>query len=268
MTTQTFPLTGPINLKVRLGHGSLTVTTADDLAEATVSLTPREATSDIAERIAVAMNGPTLEVTLPRKGGLADLIGKWRHERDGVDAEITVPSGTALDLTTYTADIAVHGRSGGADVTTGSGAIALGHVDGDLRLRDGHSTARVDRVTGSAVVQSGAGSVSFGEVGGRVQAGFGSGDIVIGTARGSVRSRSGSGNARFDAVYGDVDFASGAGQVSIGLPAGVAARLDVQTGTGDVVSDLPIEDHRTGTGTSITVRARIGSGDVRLFRAA
>ena len=92
--------------------------------------------------------------------------------------------------------------------------------------------------------------------------------IVIGTARGSVRSRSGSGNARFDAVYGDVDFASGAGQVSIGLPAGVAARLDVQTGTGDVVSDLPIEDRRTGTGTSITVRARIGSGDVRLFRAA
>ncbi len=268
MTTQTFPLTGPINLSVRLGHGSLTVTTADDLTEATVTLTPKVATSDIAERITVAMNGPTLEIKLPRKGGLADLIGGWRHDRDGVDAEITVPSGTALDLSTYTADITVRGRSGSADVATGSGAITLGHVDGDLRLRGGHSTARVDRVTGAAVARSGAGSVSFGEVGGSVQAGFGSGDIEIGTARGSVRSRSGSGNARFDAVYGDVDFAAGAGQVSIGLPAGVAARLDVQTGSGDVVSDLPIDERRTGTGTSITVRARIGSGDVRLFRAA
>jgi DUF4097 and DUF4098 domain-containing protein YvlB len=268
MTTQTFPLTGPINLRVRLGHGSLTVTTADDLTEASVSLTPREATSDAAARIEVAMNGPTLEVKQPRKGGLADLIGKWRHERDAVDAEITIPSGTALDLTTYTADITVRGRSGGADVTTGSAAIALGHVDGDVRLRGGRSNCRIDRVTGSAVARSGAGSVSFGEVGGSVHADFGSGDVEIGTARGSVRSRSGSGNARFDAVYGDVDFATGAGQVSIGLPSGVAAQLDVQTGSGEVVSELPIDDRRTGTGTSIKVRARIGSGDVRLFRAA
>ena len=188
MTTQTFPLSGPINLRVRLGHGSLTVTTADDLTEATVSLTPRDAASDAAQRIEVAMNGPTLEVKLPRKGGLADLIGKWRHERDAVDAEITIPSGTALDLTTYTADITVRGRSGGADVTTGSAAIALGHVDGDVRVRGGRSNCRIDQVTGSAVARSGAGSVSFGEVGGSVQADFGSGDVEIGTARGSVRS--------------------------------------------------------------------------------
>ena len=212
MTTQTFPLAPTINLRVRLGHGSLTVTTADDLTEATVSLTPRDAASDAAQRIEVATNGPTLEVKLPRKGGLADLIGKWRHERDAVDAEITIPSGTALDLTTYTADITVRGRSGGADVTTGSAAIALGHVDGDVRVRGGRSNCRIDQVTGSAVARSGAGSVSFGEVGGSVQADFGSGDVEIGTARGSVRSRSGSGNARFDAVYGDVDFATGAGQ--------------------------------------------------------
>ena len=33
--------------------------------------------------------------------------------------------------------------------------------------------------------------------------------------------------------------------ISIGLPAGVAARLDVQTGSGEVVSELPIDDRRT-----------------------
>ena len=268
MTSKTFPLSGPINLNVRLGHGSVTVTARDDLAEATVTLTPRDASSDGADRITVAMHGPTLEVIDSRQGRLSELISGLLHERDGVDAEITVPSGTAVKLSTSTADIALHGRSGGADIATGAGAITLGHVDGDVRLRAGKSTSRVDRVTGSAVVRSGAGSVRFGEVGGSVQADFGRGDIEIGTVHGSVRSRSGSGDARLDAVYGDVDFAAGSGKISIGLPEGLAALLDVQTGKGEVVSDLPIEEQRTGSGRSITVRARTGRGDVRVFRAA
>ena len=40
------------------------------------------------------------------------------------------------------------------------------------------------------------------------------------------------------------------------------------TGSGRVNSELPITDAPAATGDPITVRARTGSGDVRLFRAA
>jgi len=266
--TKTFPLAGPINLSVRLGHGSLTVTAEDHLHEALVRLTPRAGSDAVMQRIAVEMQGPTLSVSLPRQGGIFDLLGGWRRERDGVDVEVTVPSGTALKIVTFTADVTVRGRCGGADIASGSAGIAVDHVDGDLLLRYGNATSTVSRVDGSVTMRSGSGNASFGEVAGSLQSGSGSGRLDAQAVHGTVRSRAGSGDAHLGAVYGDVDMASGSGALSIGLPAGVSARLDVTTGSGRVDSDLPIEDNRTGKGPSITVRARTGRGDVRVFRAA
>jgi hypothetical protein len=266
-TLTSIPLTGPINLLVRLGHGCVTVTARDDLAVASVRLTPRDPAGDVLDRITVEMRGPTLAVVGPRQGGIADLVSGRRPHRDAVDAEIEVPTGTALKITTASADIRVDGRCGGADVATGSAEIVLDRVDGELRLRYGSGTSRVRSVTGAATLRSGSGNAVFGEVGGPLQATFGSGRLDIDTSYGGVRSRAGSGDAHIARTYGDVDFGSGSGQVTVGLPAGLSTRLDVTTGSGRVHSDLPIEDV-PASGKSITVRARTGSGNVRLFRAA
>jgi hypothetical protein len=53
MTTKTFALTKPINLSVRIGHGSIKVTAIDDLAEATVAVSARNGSSDVLERVTV-----------------------------------------------------------------------------------------------------------------------------------------------------------------------------------------------------------------------
>ena len=264
-----FPTSKPINLQCRLGYGSLTVIAQDDLAEATVRLTPRNPRSDVLGRSVVELRGPTLVVQVPRQGGggLADLIGGWGRDKDAVDAEIVVPTRTAVKLSTGSADITVVGTVGGAEVSTGSADIDVDTVDGDLRLRYGSANSRVSTVTGSATVRSGAGDAHFGEVCGDLQAGFGSGDLDIDIARGSVRSRSGSGDASIGVGYGDIDLAAGSGRVTIGLPEGLSARLQVTTGSGRVQSELPIEDRSTSPGRAITVKARTGSGDVRLFRA-
>jgi hypothetical protein len=105
-------------------------------------------------------------------------------------------------------------------------------------------------------------------ISGSLQHGCGSGRLEVGEVHGSVRARSGSGSARLAAVYGDVDLASGSGAMTIGLPAGVAARLNVTTGSGRVRTDLPVEDTPAPAKETITVKARTGSGDVELFRAA
>ncbi len=69
-------------------------------------------------------------------------------------------------------------------------------------------------------------------------------------------------------MHGDVDLATGSGGLEIGLPIGITARLDVHSGSGNVSSELPVDDKPTSTNDAITVRAKTGSGDVRLFRAA
>lgn len=261
----TFPLTGPINLAVRIGHGTLTVDAVDGLDQAAVEL---RGPQDLLDRMEVGRDGPTLTVSAPRQGGLFDLIADRLRSSAGIEVAVRVPSGTAMRVVTFTADITVRGRSGGADIATGTGRIELDEVDGDLRLRYGSSSAIARRVTGKTTVRSGAGDARFGELLGGLQSGFGTGRLRVDVVRGSVCSRTGSGDAQLDAVYGDVDLASGSGAMSIGLPGGVTARLDVKTGSGQVRTDLPINEKPKSASGAITVRARTGSGDVRLFRAA
>lgn len=269
MSTKTFPLSGPINLQVRIAHGSVAVEAVDGLTEASVDIESRSNNSDALSQIVVDLDGPTLVVRAPRQGGLFDLPFLGRGNRDAVDVKVRVPSGTAMQVVTFTAPVTVHGRCGGADIACGAADLSLDHVDGDLRLRFGSGSARALKVTGSVELRSGAGNADLGEVSGGISAGCGSGSIEVGIAHGAIRSRIGSGSARIGAAHNDVDVVSGSGNVQIGLPEGVTARLDVTSGSGRVESELPIEDAPRATkARAITLRARTGSGTVRLFRAA
>jgi len=264
MTTRTFPIDGGINLLARLGHGSITVHCVDGLSEARVDL----AGGAVLEHTTVELQGPTLTIGTPRQGGLADLFGSWRRNLERLDVVVEVPTGTAIKIVTFTADITIEGRCGGADIASGHATVRLGEVGGDLTVRSGSSSVSAARVAGAATIRTGNGDVRIGEVGGNLQCTCGSGRLDVGLTRGSVRLRSGSGEVSVAAAFGDVDLGSGSGSMSIGLPAGVRARLDVTAGSGQVISELPITDRADRSGPAISVRARTGSGDVRLFRAA
>jgi Toastrack DUF4097 len=264
---KSFPLPGSIKLEVRIAHGAVTVETIDDLAEATVRIkADKHATGLLAQTVA-DLRGNTLVVHAPRQGGIFDLFGGWRADR-GLDVHVVIPSGTPVKISTFTAPIRIPGRVGDADLAFGSGEAAVREVDGALRLRYGSGTAKAVRVSGAVQLRSGSGNAQFGEVGGDLMAGCGSGNIQVRVSRGAVRSRCGSGNATLNEVHGDVDVASGSGGLEIGLPEGVSAQLDVSTGSGQLHSELPIEDAPKKANESIRVRARTGSGDVRVFRAA
>jgi hypothetical protein len=265
--SKNFPLDGPISLLARLGYGSITVDAQDGLTEAVVSVEPRVAGSDIVDRIAVERRGSVLAIVAPRQGGIFDVLG-GRRDKDAVDVHVTVPSGTTLKISSFTASVTTHGHSGTTDIAFGSANADLDVVDGDLRLRYGSGTASVDEVTGSVQMRSGGGDARFGRIGGSLDSGRGSGRLEVGFVQGRVRTRSGSGSAVLSSVHDDIDLACGSGTVEIGLPAGRSARLDVTTGSGRVRSDLPIENQPASKVDPITVRARTGSGDVRLFRAS
>ena len=266
---KSFPISGPLSLQVRIAHGAVTVETEDGLAEATVHIETDKHGAELLAQTAVEVRGSALAIVAPRQGGIFDLalFGGKRAGR-GLDVRVVVPTGTDVKIATFTAPIRIPGRVGDADLVFGSGEAAVREVDGDLRLRFGSGTAKAVEVKGSVQLRSGSGDAQLGEVHGDLSCGCGSGDLQVRRVHGAVRSRCGSGNARLDAVHGDVDVTSGSGGLEIGLPTGVSARLDVHTGSGRVHSDLPIEDTPREATSKITVKARTGSGDVRLFRAA
>jgi hypothetical protein len=271
VTTKTFALSGPIELSCRLGSGAITVHADDGVAEAKVVLTTRDGRSDYLDRTTVELQGSTLVVHGPKpRGPLFDLpvfTGRF-GERDAVDAEITVPAGTPMKIASWGADVVVKGRAGTTDIMSGSTTTEIDDVDGDLRLRYGSGPARAHRVTGSVVVRAGSSSLTFGDVAGAIEIGCGSGSLEVGAAGGRVRMRTGTGQATIGAASGDVDFTSGSGGLSVGLRRGQPARLDVVTGAGHLRSDLPVGDAPPqSTARAITIKARTGSGDVRIFRA-
>lgn len=268
MTDYTFPLSGGIELNVRIGHGSVTVETEDGLDTASVRLTASNGATDVIDQTSVELNGTTLSVNGPRQGGIFDLP-LFRGRGRGVDVHVRVPTGTPVKIGTFTAPIHITGHVGRADLAFGTGEADIAEVGGDLRLRFGSGLVKAARVRGSVQVRSGSGDARFGEVDGALIAGCGSGNLDVDRVRGPVRSRTGSGNARLGEVHNHVDVASGSGSVEIGIPEGLAARLDLHTGSGRVSTELPIENGpRVKTSTPVGLRARTGSGDVRLFRAA
>lgn len=265
--THTFPLTGrtgPVQLAVRLGHGSLTVVARDDLAAATVTLSGPD--PDVLARCAVEMRGRAIVVVASRPG-VSDLMGAWRKDRNAVYVSVEVPASTTAKLATATADITVHGRLGTTDVATGHAAVDLGDIDGDLRLRTGNGHSRVGAVTGSVQFKGGRVDAQFGAIDGSLVCGFGSGSLIVARVQGDVRVRAGSGSTSVDAAHGNVDLATGSGALTIGVPDGVSVRLDVMTGSGGLHSDLPLVQAPRPGARAITLRAQTGSGDVRLVRA-
>jgi hypothetical protein len=266
MTTTTFTVHEPITVLARIGHGSFRVNAVDDLTEATVTLTARNDSNQALGRTTVELNGATLQIIGPRQGGIFDVFSSRKH--DAIDVEVTVPSGTALKISSFTADVTVVGRCGAADLASAASNVVAEIVDGDLRLRVGSGNCQVGRVGGSVHCRSGSGAVRLGEVGGAVTCASGSGRLDVGESHGAVRFRTGSGGATLAAIHGNVDLATGSGELRVGVPVGIAARLDLTTGAGQVDSQLPITDRSSGTGPAVTIRARTGSGDVHLFRPA
>jgi hypothetical protein len=278
MTTHTFPISGKISLSARLGFGSLTVQASDGVTEATATVTPRADGGDVAERTAVELRGRTLTIRSPKPRGsvfdLPALAGRFT-ERDAVDIEVTVPSGTNLKISSFGTDVIVHGVVGSTDISGGSASTTLEDVDGDLRLRFGAGPVRTGRVRGTVVIKAGSADAEVLEAGGRLVMVGASGNLQVGTARGPVWMRAGTGSATVGCAFADVDLVSGSGGLSVGLPAGQSAQLDVTTGGGQLRSELPVEPTRpsatttttTTTTKPITIKARTGSGDIHLYRA-
>ena len=175
----------------------------------------------------------------------------WRHRyAPGVSRNtehvfgLTVPAGTAVELSDGSGDVTATGLRADATLSTDSGMITATDVVGDVRARTGSGDIALSRVTGSLDLGADSGMVDVADASAtQVTARTGSGDIHLGLS----------------ADPGTVDARADSGHVTVGLPdtAGVAYRLDLNAGSG-----LTSARVRTDPDSPRSVTVRTGSGDI------
>ena len=242
MTSWDFPATDPIDLRVDVPAGSITVT-ALATGAATVTVAPCAAGRRGEEFLAdtrVEFDGGVLSVIAPDRRGF--------HRGASLDVTVQVPSGSAGDLVTASADVRCSGELRSLAVRTASGDVTA------------------DQVSGPVQVHSASGDVRLGDVG-ELRAETASGDVHVGTAAGDVSVRTASGDVKVGSVAtGRTDITSASGDVDVDVAAGIGVYLDLSTLSGNATSDL--EAAAGGHDATVTLRCRTISGDVRVGRAA
>lgn len=256
MSARTFDATGIRTIVVdNLGMGSLTLEAGprDDLVEGTVS-----AEEDLLEQTGIRHEADTLRIWFPEQLFRAGTA----HIRIGV------PPGTALTARTGSADVTASTPLGRCRVTTGSGEISLADAV-DLDLTSGSGSVSLGAVNGrSARVTSGSGDIVIGEAHCPLTVKSGSGDLLVRTLRAAdLRASSGSGDISVPSTSGSVDLRSASGSLTIGVADGLTAWLDLSSTSGVVRVAMDACDAPADGEQYVSVRARTASGEIAVYRA-
>ena len=198
-----------------------------------------------------------IEVKVPREVRLQAVSGNGDiHVGDGTVQTLQAETrrGTISCLATLVPDVhtatnghgdvklrSVHGKS---SVTTGAGKIEIQEATGTLRASTGNGDVVVRGATGEADLQTTHGRIDVGAPRAlALRAASGDGDVRIGD--GSLlalqaKTRTGRVECRADLGAGRAELTSGNGDVALTLRADTRARLDAQTGFGQVHTDFAL----------------------------
>jgi hypothetical protein len=222
--------------------------------------------------------------------------------RSGADASadlvVRLPSSTTLDLKVaagnvnadgtrsnlsldvISADVTLKGTRGNVVIDAASGGVDAQDVDGDLNIETGSGSVELLRVRANDLrVDTGSGMVRCENVtADEIDIDTGSGGVEIGNASArSVRVDVGSGSVdvALSREARDVYVDTGSGSVTLRVPESIGAEVDLETGSGDIDSDVPITIRgqargelrgQIGKGTG-RIKVSTGSGGIQIRRA-
>jgi DUF4097 and DUF4098 domain-containing protein YvlB len=279
MPERRFATPKPIQLSVNNGAGTIEIV-ATDTAESTVVVQGRDGDgAQAAEETEISFSEQTSRLTVQPPD-------KRFGNTPPLDIRIVLPAGSTAKANSGSADISVQGRLAGIAMNTGSGNLEAGQVDGDAELKAGSGDIRLGPVAGEVDAKSGSGNIQVDRAAG-FSASSGSGNVRIGAVDGSTDIKGASGNISIGAVDGPTNIKGASGNVSIGsarrgaivvttasgdvevgVAAGAVARLAVSSISGEVSSDLPVEDRAPEGDSAVDLRLNTVSGNVSVIRAA
>jgi len=263
--SESFDCPGPADLDLRVNVGRIDVRVADvPQVRVDVSVEDPNASADRAagalEDVQITFSEASRRLVLrtPRE--------RLRRTRLGVVVE--TPARSRLAARVHAGSVTASGVLSGFDATAGSGDVVADQVDGDADVRTGSGDVRLGPVTGRLRTRSGSGSIDVASItGDEATLATGSGDVRLGIVSSDLTMRTGSGSLTIaEAAQGRLNLATGSGDVRVAIRPGVAAELDLVSGSGRARSDLDVFDQRPAGSPSVIVRARTGSGDAVVTR--
>ena len=226
-------------LVVDIGSGSVVVeTTASGEAEVVVTGRGRNARADFERlRFTAAVRDGRLDVrTDPRRASM-------RGNQTQFSYTVRIP------------------RRFDATIDTGSGAVRVGALDGDVSVDSGSGSVRLGDVRGDVSVDTGSGSVDAGRITGELRVDTGSGAVEVAEQNGPARIHSGSGSVSVTlGRVGALAVDTGSGAVRIGLPRGTNADVTVSGSSVQIAEALAF----SGRNASGEASGQIGSGGTRI----
>ncbi|MGH9805248.1 MAG: DUF4097 family beta strand repeat-containing protein [Candidatus Acidiferrales bacterium] len=231
---RTLAVTGPVDLGVKTGSGSISVRAGEAgrvRVVGTIKVHSNWGISrgDAEEKVRRLKSDPPIEQT-----GNTIRIGKI-EDRDlrqnvSISYEIIVPRETQLSTHSGSGGQTIEGLKGPVQAETGSGSIKVSDIGGEVNA------------------ETGSGSIDASDIGGRLVAGTGSGSIRATGIAGAARASTGSGSVRLELVTpGEVEVETGSGSVEV---TGLRGALRVDTGSGSITVDgTPTGNWKLSTGS-------------------
>lgn len=284
---RTISVSGPVQLEVRTGSGSIEVTAGPaGTVEVHGSIRARSgffAPTGAAEKVRRIEENPPIE-----QQGNAILVGGGAIENEdlyggvSISYRIVVPDDTALIAKSGSGKQTLGDLKGPVEATSGSGSLTIGTIGADVQARAGSGSIRIDGVGGNLQAKTGSGSIDARTVRGAIIASAGSGRIdVEQTGEGDVSINSGSGGVRVRGVRGGLSVSTSSGSIraqgeilrnwtleassggiEVELPADASFELDASTGSGSIDSERSVAV--SGRISKRSLRGAVGSGGPRL----
>jgi hypothetical protein len=257
-----FPVAGGIpSIEVRNPSGSVTVEAREGAEELLLEVTALDAAAEqVLDRVGVHFSPSRLQVEVPERRLL---------RTPSFAVSVTTPPGADVRVATASADTALRGRLGRAELTSASGDVTVDEC-ASLELRTASGDARVRSVDGRVRAASASGDLEVGSAGSGLQFRSASGDISVGDVAGDVSVNTASGDVSIDRVgEGAVQVKTVSGDSEVGVTPGLRVWLDLSSVSGRMDSQLDGDDGGAGDGPAqLSVTLRSVSGDQHIRRVA
>ena len=170
--------------------------------------------------------------------------GEWGEPVYG-ELELSVPRGIAIEMTGISLAVSIEGSAGDVTVST---------VEGDISLDGGSGNVALSAVDGSVTLAAASGKIAVNAVDGDVSVSESDGAIAVTAVDGDVILEGiTSDNVSVNAVDGDIDYdgtiqdggryvlSTHDGDLDVLIPAGANARISIDTFSGELDTDFPVE---------------------------
>lgn len=292
---KTLQVSGPVNLDVSTGSGSIHIQTGGSgqvQITGHIKITNWLSFSSDEDKVKRIQANPPIQQSGNdiRIGHIEDFD---LRRNVSISYEVTVPPNTQVHSQTGSGSQTVRGVQGSVEATTGSGSVTISDIGNTVRAETGSGSMDLSNIKGNVRARAGSGSIRATGIAGGFEGNTGSGHITLEqTAAGAVRAETGSGGLELSGVHGSLEARagsgsihvdgnpsgawtvhSGSGSVHMRVPTNVSFNLDAQTSSGSISVDHPVtvqgslsKKHIQGKvgGGGVPVDVQTGSGNIEI----